>query len=203
MSIKNSYEILKPNLHYHIYNRAVGSDLLFREESDYFNFIERWKKYVSPLATVYAYCLMPNHFHFMVRIMSDALIMKELKLSDPTLITTRITQKFSNLYSGYSLWYNRKYSRKGKLFMLPFKRKSINDDFYYTRIIYYIHRNPIHHGLVDHIGDWKFSSYNSLIDQRSSLVDRTTVHSWFGDRDYFIYCHQLVENEWYEYRPST
>ncbi len=59
---------LQPETFYHIYNHANGSDNLFREEDNYNYFLRQWEKYISPIANTYAYCLMPNHFHALIRI---------------------------------------------------------------------------------------------------------------------------------------
>ncbi len=75
---------LLPSAVYHIYNHANGADLLFKEPENYHFFLRRWKKYILPVADTYAYCLMPNHFHALVRFkereLLAALMMKRGKL---------------------------------------------------------------------------------------------------------------------------
>src|ERR1035438_4711725 len=65
---------LESDFIYHIYNRANGNEKLFFEEENYQFFMDKFKLYVSPVAEVFCYCLMPNHFHFLVRIKSEAAI---------------------------------------------------------------------------------------------------------------------------------
>jgi putative transposase len=72
---------MQPGEYYHIYNRGINKDLIFFEEANYAYFIQQFKKYVSEYVDVFAYCLMPNHFHFFVRI-------KEVEtLSSDTILT--------------------------------------------------------------------------------------------------------------------
>ncbi|MEZ5022874.1 MAG: hypothetical protein R2728_06355 [Chitinophagales bacterium] len=94
----------------------------------------------------YAYCLIPNHFHLLIRVKSEAKLKKEFD-NDIQDWNAIINQKFSNFFNSYTRTFNKFKDRKGKLFMLPYRRKQISDDIYYTQIIGYIHRNPIHHGL--------------------------------------------------------
>ena len=59
---------LQPGHHYHIYNRGNNREDLFREERNYRNFLQLYVRHVLPIAITFAYCLMRNHFHFLVRI---------------------------------------------------------------------------------------------------------------------------------------
>lgn len=62
------YPTLEEGGYYHIYNRANGSDNLFRQKSDYRHFLRLYQKYIVPVADTFAWVLMPNHFHLLVRI---------------------------------------------------------------------------------------------------------------------------------------
>ena len=59
---------LQADYSYHIYNHAVGNELLFKTEENYSFFLNRLKKYLSPYVDIYAFCLIPNHFHLIIRI---------------------------------------------------------------------------------------------------------------------------------------
>ncbi len=69
---------MHPSTTYHLYNHANGGDDLFREEENYRYFLRRCDKYINPIADTMAYCLMPNHFHFMVRTKVRELLIPEL-----------------------------------------------------------------------------------------------------------------------------
>ncbi|WP_340103366.1 hypothetical protein [Rhodohalobacter sp. 8-1] len=67
----NPREPFEPDTIYHVYNHGNGNDLIFKEDKNYRFFLERFRKYMSPVAKIYAYCLMPNHFHFLLRIRNE------------------------------------------------------------------------------------------------------------------------------------
>ena len=87
------------------------------------------------------YCLLRNHFHFLIRI------------RDPLDARTDPSRCFSNLFNAYARAFNRMYHRTGALFQRPFGRRAVTDDRYFVRLVTYIHHNPQHHGFVDDFCD--------------------------------------------------
>jgi putative transposase len=161
---------VEPSTYYHIYNHANGDENLFREDENYHFFLRQWTKYIEPVAVTYAYCLMPNHFHFLIRTKTSKVFGNLGGLDkQPSRI---ITQAFSNLFN-----------RRGSLFMPNFKKKPITSDDYLTAIISYIHCNPIHHGFCEGVGDWPHCSYQSLISLKPTRLARKEVLEWFGNID--------------------
>jgi putative transposase len=68
-----NYEIpLLPEKYYPVYNHANGSDNLFLTSENYRYFLQRFASFINPIADIYAYCLMPNHIHFLIRIKSES-----------------------------------------------------------------------------------------------------------------------------------
>ena len=130
---------------YHIYNHANGNENLFRNDENYSFFLQKWAKYIEPIADTYAYCLMPNHFHVLVKIKTEEELLWGKNLSG------LLSKQFSNLFNSYAKAYNKMYERKGSLFNRPFKSKLVSDDNYLTTLIYYIHHNPIHHGFTKYL----------------------------------------------------
>ncbi len=65
---------LQPDTSYHIFNHANGFENIFRHEANYYFFLEKYWKYIGPIAETYAWCLMPNHFHLVVRIRKRAVL---------------------------------------------------------------------------------------------------------------------------------
>jgi REP element-mobilizing transposase RayT len=59
--------ILQPGQFYHIYNRGINSEVLFKHPDYYTEFLELYAKYINPVADTLAYCLMSNHFHLLIR----------------------------------------------------------------------------------------------------------------------------------------
>jgi REP element-mobilizing transposase RayT len=176
---------------YHIFNHANGRENLFEEDENYRYFLQQWNKYISPIAETYAYCLMPNHIHFLIRILPEA----EVKLNIPTFGKFQTFQKlfskqFANLFSSYTQAFNKRYHRRGSLFMPNFKRKEVTNERYFKQLVLYIHRNPIHHGFCTNILDWKFNSFHAYLSNNESKINQSLVFEQFEDKANFIACHQ-------------
>jgi REP element-mobilizing transposase RayT len=134
---------------------------------------------------------MPNHFHLLVKTRDEEEIRTLLKPNDNKLIDGKtISKQFSNFFSSYTQSFNKMYERKGSLFMKNFKRKQIQNDSYFTKVIHYIHLNPVHHGFVKNIEDWQWSSYHSFITDRKTLLERDEVLKWFYGKDEYLKFHQ-------------
>ena len=182
---------LENGLYYHIYNRGNNRENLFRNPRNYHYFMELYAKHVSPIAHTFAYCLLPNHFHFSVQIKTEAEIeeiAKTRKVSTPS-------HSFGNLFNAYAKSINRAYERTGSLFEKPFHRKIVGDDAYFLRLILYIHHNPQKHRLIDDFRLWEFSSYNSLLSDQPTRLKRAEVITAFGDLATFVKYHE-------EYQPA-
>ena len=180
-----------PGLYYHVYNHANGDENLFRQEENYHYFLNLWAKHIEPIADTYAYCLMPNHFHALIRIKELDIIEAKIAMSDEVTIETFISRTFSNFFNAYAKAFNKMYDRRGSLFNRPFKAKEIDNDQYLTVVIAYIHRNPVHHGFRDTIDDWPFSSYEALLSTKPTKIKRRKVLDWFGNVPAFRQSHKL------------
>ena len=186
----NKTETLEPEKYYHIFNRAVGDERLFKNDTDYIYFLNKIKRFILPVAEVISYCLIPNHFHLFIRTLDEKQIQKNTNLLNPELVIGKLNQSFSNFFNSYNKSINLRYSRKGKLFMLPYKRILVEDESYIISVINYIHRNPIHHGLVENHSDWKYSSYNDYLSEKPTIINRALGLECFGSLHEFILYHQ-------------
>ncbi len=74
---------MEADRYYHIYNRANGNENLFRERENYRYFLKQWEKCIPDVADTLAYCLMPNHFHFLIRTKGEVELMDFLNLNSP------------------------------------------------------------------------------------------------------------------------
>ena len=175
---------------YHIYNHANGDENLFREEDNYRFFLEKWSKHIEPIADTYAYCLMPNHIHFLVRVKEAEELSRVANLTGFENLSGFVSKQFSNLFNSYAKAFNKKYDRMGSLFNRPFKRKEITSDSYLTNIIFYIHHNPIHHGFTSSIDDWPHSSYHAIVGDKLTKIKRKEVREWFGNKQELKNFHQ-------------
>ncbi|MCB0736031.1 MAG: transposase [Bacteroidetes bacterium] len=167
---------------YHVYNRANGSEKLFFQEKNYTYFISQLRKYLYRKVEFHAYCLIPNHFHLLIRC-------KEIKDYN------ELSDQFKKLFSAYSRAINNQENRMGSLFMKPFKRKLIDTESYYSEVIRYIHHNPIKHGLMTNFSSYKWSSYQSLLADGPTFLNRSFVLGWYGNRDEFIKFHEIDGKE--------
>ncbi len=201
MPTVNTYEDLFPGSMYHIYNRGNNKENLFIEEKNYFYFLQLWKKYVSPVANTFAYCLLKNHFHFLVRIKEQEELLNSIfflkpvqieksSLSEHEILTKNISQNFSNLFNAYIKSINKHYDHTGSLFQERFRRKSIDTDGYFTETIFYIQANAQRHGLTNDFRTYPHSSYTSLLSNSATLLMREEVFDWYGGRESFIKYHE-------------
>ena len=150
---------------YHIYNRGAGRQPMFREEENYLFLLRRVKKYASAFdITVVAYCLMPNHYHFLLR-------------QDDQVPAGRLPQR---VFNSYTKAFNKCYDRTGTLFEGPYKAVHVDQDSYLLHVCRYIHANPVKHGLVSEPEQWPYSNYLEWIGARSGkLVDRAFAREHF------------------------
>ena len=188
--------LLESGMMYHIWTHANGQENLFRSGENYQYFLKKYFQYIGLVAETFAYCLMPNHLHLMIRIRKEAALLNLKKqdlqgfknLGGPVVVS----QQFSNLFNAYSKAYNKMYHRKGSLFVPNFKRKRISSESYFIALVVYIHRNPIHHRFADNIDDWPYSSWHEYIIEDGSRLNISEVISWFGNKETLIRDHREI-----------
>jgi REP element-mobilizing transposase RayT len=178
--------------YYHVFNHANGNEKLFVEADNYKWFLHQYDSYINPVADTFAYCLLPNHFHFLIKLKNSLELLKAFpkfetleKLEDSHLPS----KQFSNLFSSYTQGFNKKYHTKGSLFLKNFKRRLINSDTYISTAIAYIHLNPVFHGFVSQPEAWPWSSYNTVLGDAPTRLKRTQVLEWFGNKEQLIAHH--------------
>ena len=212
---------------YHIYNRGINGCNLFRENENYEYFLHLYDKYISPVADTYAWVLMKNHFHLLVKIkreddirfisiqsiqtpegLKDASgLNKNLSASERPENVLNIsniskkyqpTNQFSHLFNAYAKAINKRYHRTGSLFEHPFRRIKIESENYLKYMVYYIHHNPIHHGFCEHFLEYPWSSYLTVLSPKATKLSRAEVLSWFSDKQNFEKYHSEEEIEKFE-----
>ncbi len=184
---------LETDKYYHIYNHANGRENLFDNEGNYYFFLKQYDKYICPILDTFAYCLMPNHIHFAVKIKpeTELKLLEHYKLSKSYGSSEKyISKQFANLFSSYTQAFNKQQNRKGSLFMQNFKRKLIDSDNYFKQLVIYIHLNPVHHGFVKYLKNWKFSSFNSYFSSKETKLKRNEVFNWFDGEENFRKSHK-------------
>ena len=186
---------LEPGEYFHIYNRGVDRSNIFFEDRNFAYFLRLYARHVSPVAQTYAYCLLPNHFHFLVRIRRERPqpdrpgFQNRVGLADestPEKLDRRaVSQAFNHWLAAYAKAINKGYERSGGLFQRHFGRIAVDSERYFAALVHYIHYNPQRHGLVPDFRDWRHSSYATLLSDRPTRLERATVLEWFGGREGF------------------
>jgi len=186
---------LQYGCYYHIYNRGNNRENLFLEERNYRHFLKLYARYVEPVADTFAYCLLKNHFHVLVRIKTVA---EQDQTSRPRSEPARLrnpSQQFGHLFNAYSKAINTAYGRTGSLFEHPFERIEVTSDSYLTRLVVYIHHNPQTHGLIADFRDWPYSSYHALRSTQPTHLRRDEVLAWFGGPAQKAAAHQRSDDD--------
>jgi len=164
--------------YYHIYNRGINRANIFFEDRNYPYFLKLYAAHIEPIADTYAYCLLYNHFHFLVRIKQ----VMELDLTGLQDLSglKKTSQYFSNMFNAYTKAINKAYNRTGALFQRPFGRIEVTAEDYFVNLITYIHQNPQRHGLVADFRTWLYSSYHALLSTQPTRLQREVVLTWFN-----------------------
>ena len=162
---------------YHIMIRGINQQQIFEDEEDNEKFLEVIKecKAISGYK-VYAYCLMCNHVH---------LLLKEE--------TENLEQIFKRVGGRYVYWYNNKYQRVGHLFQDRFKSEAVESDRYLLTVLRYIHQNPIKAGIGDM--DYRYSSYNEYIKRQENKLADTDLIFGMMTRKQFIEFNNETSND--------
>jgi putative transposase len=184
-----------PGEQYHLFNHANGWENIFMEEKNYAFFLKKLEQHILPVCNIFAYCLMPNHFHLLIEVRTGEELhqrwdLPTAKILDAKATELKVSKCFSNFFSSYTQSFNKVYKRKGSLFIPSMKSKLVQGENAVCKLIHYIHANPVHHGFVPEIANWKHSSYTLFLSDAPTIVEREEVLELFGGRDRFIEYHQ-------------
>ncbi|MBI1803555.1 MAG: transposase [Ignavibacteriae bacterium] len=155
--------------YYHLYNRGCNRELIFKEDTNYRFLLRLIKTHVKSFGvSVIAYCLMPNHYHFLLRQEGDRSLNKFMQ----------------RVFNSYTKAFNKKYHRSGTLFEERFRAKLIKNHADLIHLCRYIHRNPLDAGIVRSLEDWEYSNYLEWVGKRrGTLVDQDFVRLHFAGPD--------------------
>ena len=148
---------------YHVMIRGINQQNIFVEDEDNEKFIATLAKYQKECEyELYAYCLMGNHIHLLIREGNEAL-----------------GNTMKRIGASYVYWYNWQYGRKGHLFQDRYKSEPVQDDTYFLTVLRYIHQNPLRAGLVKNIDEYRWSSFSEYIEE-ARLVNTDYVLAMFS-----------------------
>lgn len=203
--------------YYHIYNRGTDSMTIFRNNDDYFHFLSLMSIYIDPIAEIFAYALMGNHFHFLLQVKDDNEIgylnpkfanSDELELKWKTFFPKDETERHNNGYDKkpvpenmfqhffltYAKRFNQKYNRTGSLIEHPFKRIHVDNEKYLKRLVLYIHNNPVKHKICRSTDEYPWTSYSSIISEKPTKISRDFVLDLFDSKENYKSLHEKPDN---------
>lgn len=175
--MKLYHEPLYPGYFYHLYNRGNNRGKVYFRPDNYRWFLVKFSEYMGDYLDVYAYCLLPNHFHFLVK----AKTIPSLKGMESLMISKQLRRFFIS----YAQAINKQENRVGSLFQKNYKRMRVDNEKYLIVLLYYIHVNPQSHKFVNNFRDWTHSSYNKHLNSHNSYLKTREILNWFGStKDY-------------------
>lgn len=186
---------------YHVYNRGNNRERIFYSDKNYIFFLQKIRKHIYPLCEILAYCLMPNHFHFLI-VANEKSIQKVIKASQERNI---LSEGYRIVLSSYSQAINKQEGRVGSLFTQNTEAKQLNNNLnrvigidYVFTCFNYIHRNPISAGLVEKIEDWRYSSFSDYCGFRNgTLCNHKLAYEIinFDREDFYNQSYDVIEEQ--------
>lgn len=202
--------ILQYGGYYHIFNQGNNREDIFMNNEDYQHFLDKLDVYIGTVADIYAWALLRNHFHLLVRIKEEGEIgyfnSEHAKSDNPYLkwntyfpdlpdkrfkIKPKPTEQFKHFFNAYSRWFNKRHGRVGALFQKNYDRKEVSCERYFINLIIYIHTNPIKHGFVENILDYPWTSYLLIKTEKVNFIKKREVVNYFDGIDNYIATHNL------------
>lgn len=207
MPIPEEYKApFSSNKYYHILFRSIDGVPLFKTEKEHIFFLEKWKRFTDPVFETWAYSLLNNHTHFIIKVKQQEEVIQTLctltddaktkaireflEKKEDSLIGPIIERQINSFMVSYTNTYNNIIERKGGLFQQPFRRTQITEDKHLQQAIVYVHANAQKHGLVKDFKVHSYSSYKSIIDNNEIFVNAKKVLDFFGGIDGFVSIHK-------------
>jgi hypothetical protein len=181
---------------YHVYNRCVQGQKLFYSNENYEFFMELFEVYLADLMKIYAWSLIPNHFHWLLSVKEFetckfSIKDEELLFNKGKSLDDLIRRRCKNLFLCYSMNLKKTEGIKTNVFSQKFRSKKVTDSKQLTQLYYYIHQNPLHYGITNDWANYEWSSFKEIVQQPYSLLERQFAFDWFGSKAAFINMHRL------------
>ena len=175
---------LSPGEFYHIYNRGNNRQKIFFSENNYLYFLKKARQQLSPFSEIICYCLMPNHFHLIIRATKESVVERISFGGKPM---QEFAYRIGILLSSYSQAINKQNGTTGSLFQQKTKAKILSEPVenkmvsYLERCFFYIHNNPLRTKLVSDLKDWAYSSWPDYAGLRNgTLCDKSVFFESMG-----------------------
>jgi putative transposase len=171
-----------PDQYYHFFNRGNNRQAVFFERDNYVYFLQGIKKYLGGQLDILAYCLMPTHYHLLVKVKPGLQNSEVFKTSEFS--SAEVSSAMQKFGISYTKAVNKRFGRVGALFQGQFKGKPVTQYNHLVQLCIYIHANPVKDGLVALPEDWEFSNYLEWMNMRNgTLVDHEFILEHFKTPD--------------------
>lgn len=153
---------------YNIYNRGNNQQQIFFKPDNYLFFLKKVRKFILPHCDILSYCLMPNHFHFLINADKRTITTKIIAGKEKNILSEGIRM----LLSSYTQAINKQNNTSGSLFQQNTKAKTIakGSNLYDLLCFHYIHQNPMKAKLVKKMEDWEYSSFKDYCGLRKGTL---------------------------------
>lgn len=197
--------LFSPNNIYHVYNQGNNRQTIFLQRQDYLIFLSLYKRLFSPVASTIAWCLMPNHFHFMIYADERC----DTKIKQGGIYLDPIANGVRKLLSGYARIFNSQYRQTGSVFRQKTKAKCLSAieikpyssylvQDYYVNCFHYIHQNPLVAKLTARLEDWEFPSFQDYAELRQGTLcqkDLAALHCGYNAESFIEKSYELVNKK--------
>jgi putative transposase len=196
----------------HVICKCIEGKQLFYTDTNRRYFIKRYFELLDDFVETYAYCLLNNHVHWLIKTKSEHDILTYLGSGEVLHTTTHkkfingacdfhelIEQQFNRLFISYTATINHARGVKGHLFNRPFKRIEIVDDQHFSQLIVYIHANAQKHAVVGDFRDYPWSSYQDITGTQPTYLQREELLKWFGGQSRFVDFHVNQAEHYYQH----
>jgi REP element-mobilizing transposase RayT len=184
--------MIAPNAIYHIYNQGNNREKIFFQERNYIYFLDKAKVQIQKHADILCYCLMPNHYHFLIQTKESAA--NNIKVGSVEM--PEILNSIRNFQSTYTKGVNKQEGRSGALFRPKAKLKVVEnaDENYPFIAFHYIHQNPLKAALVSKMEDWKYSSFNEYLKGEDGVCNSRLAKDVidFGNEDFYKQSYSII-----------
>lgn len=174
---------LLPDTYYHIYNRGNNREKVFFADDDYEFFLAKYRMFIGPFGDTFAYCLLPNQFHFVIR--------TQLETNKISIVSNQLRK----LFITYARRINTRESRSGSLFTKNFQRVEIKDENHLLSVVRHIHRIPKRQGLELSFQKYRYSSFTIYMNPNGSFVRTQEVIHSYGGLEAFLESHISEERD--------
>jgi len=163
---------------YHLYNKGNNKRIIFFNEENYLFFLMKVKTQLCPVSDIIAYCLMPNHFHFLLQPTLNGLTSRRTFRGKSM---QELAYRVGIMFSSYSQATNKQNNTIGSLFQQKTKSKILRETdnssqlSYFEQCFHYIHQNPLAAGLVNDLAAWPYSSYPDYVGIRNGTLCKKEI----------------------------